>query len=347
MTTAKLWTPTVRGETDTSFGLRLGFELDSPPRSWPAAAFLLMRFDDARVDAVELRVETPETASTEVSVLSPGLFGWTIGDPEGRTPIPRVGEVYASLSGPVAPDGFTGSIRLDTTMIRSGPLGGRRDHRRAAGPVRFALRPPEGWTGTVAPAAAGEGATGPGAVRLCIAADMQRYSRFRTPEAARAQQRFVAVLARARRYAGIGDGGVDLQQSGDGEFAVLPAGVDESVVIPRFVAGLRGALEETNSDLSERARVRIRIALHRGHVAPGPNGWVGAATIAVHRLLDSDAVRTALAGREEADFALIVPDFLYRDVIADHLPTAGFTAVEVTLPAKGFTEQAWIHLPAS
>lgn len=335
---ATLAGPTAHPVDPAVFAMRLGFAL--APDSVHVAAFLLVRFDDTRIEAADLRVSVPDPAPVAVCVLGDGVFGWTLGDPEGSSPIPLTGEGYAELCGPANAEVFTGMARLDVTTLRSGPVGARRKHLRATGSVRFTLSPPEGWTGTrVFP-----GKTRSAAVRLCVAADMQRYSRFGTPEALRAQQRFVAVLARARRHAGIDETGVDLQQSGDGEFAILPAGVDESVVIPRLIEGLRAELARTNSDLSDRARLRLRVALHRGHVAPGPNGWAGTATIGVHRLVDSDVLREALAGRPGADFALIVPDLLYRDVIADHFATAEFTPVDATVPAKGFAERAWIHL---
>jgi hypothetical protein len=336
---ATLAGPTAHPVDPEVFAMRLGFDL--APEAVYVAAFVLVRFDDARVEAADLRVSVPDPAPASVCVLADGVFGWTLGDPEGNSPIPLTGEVYAALRGPVGVEAFTGTARLDVSTLRSAPVGARRKHLRATGSVRFTLSPPDGWTGTVAEHGKSRRSA---AVRLCLAADMQRYSRFGTPEALRAQQRFVAVLARARRHAGIDENGVDLQQSGDGEFAILPAGLDESVVIPRLVEGLRAELARTNSDLSDRARLRLRVALHRGHVAPGPNGWAGTATIAVHRLLDSDVLREALAGRPGADFALIVPDLLYRDVIVDHCAPAEFTPVDATVPAKGFAERAWIHL---
>lgn len=182
------------------------------------------------------------------------------------------------------------------------------------------------------------------AVRLCLAADVERYSRLRTPAAARTQARLVDVLAHARDHAGIDESTVDVQHAGDGQFAVLPPGLDESSVIPALIHGLASGLRDLNADLDEHARLRLRVALHRGHVGPAPAGWVGDAVIAVHRLLDAPALRQALRDHTEADFALIVPDVLYRDVVM-HLRLEAFSQVTVDLPEKNFTEHAWIHLP--
>jgi hypothetical protein len=181
-----------------------------------------------------------------------------------------------------------------------------------------------------------------------MAADVERFSRFRLPEATRAQRRFVEILTKAREYAGVRESDVGLQESGDGQFAVLPAGLDETYVIPRLIEGIQRTLAVTNMDLSERARLRLRVALHRGHLAPAPNGWVGLPTIAVHRLLDSDTLRSALVAAPAADFALIVPDILYREVIAHRyggLSPDDFTPVDVDIPAKSYAESAWVYTP--
>ncbi|TWP46709.1 hypothetical protein FKR81_34540 [Lentzea tibetensis] len=188
------------------------------------------------------------------------------------------------------------------------------------------------------------------AVRLCTAADVERYSRFTDLQASRAQERFTSALRKARVNAGLAESEVDLQASGDGEFAVLPPGIDETEVIPRFVAELTIALREVNADLSDHARLRLRVAMHRGLLAPGVCGWVGTSAIAVHRLLDSPAARSALAEHPDADFALIVGDTLYRDVIAHGhrgLSAGSFREVVVEIPAKRFSEVAWVHLGRS
>jgi hypothetical protein len=185
-------------------------------------------------------------------------------------------------------------------------------------------------------------------VRLCLAADVEKFSRLPTPTAARTQGRLIEVLACARSHAGIDEAAVELQHSGDGQFAVLPPGLDESVVLPNLIHGLEIALLDVNTDLNERARLRLRVALHRGHVSPGLAGWIGDSAIAVHRLLDAHALRQALRDNTAADFALIVPHLLYRDVIEHrygHLHPEAFSQVTVDLPEKGFTERAWIYLP--
>lgn len=188
------------------------------------------------------------------------------------------------------------------------------------------------------------------AVRLCIAADIEHYSRFTDVEAIRAQRRFNDVLRHARAHARLVERQVGVQESGDGQFAVLPPGIDESAVIPDLVTGLTMALRSANADLSRHARLRLRVAVHRGLLTPGANGWIGNSAIAVHRLLDSDQLRTALTREPDADFVLAVGDTVFQDVLAhgyDGLMPHEFQETTVTIPAKRFTERAWIHIVAS
>ena len=185
------------------------------------------------------------------------------------------------------------------------------------------------------------------AVRLCIAADIERYSRFTNLEAERAQERFVHVLRYARIQAGLTEDEVDAQHSGDGQFLVLPPGLDESTAIPAFVRALSLAMRQINADVNRHVRLRLRLAMHRGLLMPGANGWVGTAAIAVHRLLDSASLRAALADSPVATFGLAVGDSLYRDVIQHGYPgltSTSFHRTVVNIPKKMFTEPAWIYL---
>lgn len=349
--TAHIETPTVEPGPDRGTAIRLTVELEAGTAdTHVVAAFLRLALANRGVQALDLRASS-DHVPTSVSVLRGGMFGWLLGDPLGSVPIPLAFTVHALLSVPAGTSELTGTTRVDATFLRAGtwPWRSRRFHARSWTATAFTLPLPGGESAgtptTPTPAVPDRRA---GAVRLCVAADIQRFSRFRAPEAMRAQQRFVEALAQARRYAGIDESAVELQESGDGQFAVLPPGLDESMVVPRLIDGLRIALAHVNSDLNEHARLRLRVAMHRGHITPSANGWVGESSIAVHRILDSEAVRAALAADESGDFALIVPEVLYREVICQRyegLDPDEFTHVSVTAPAKGFTAEAWVYLP--
>ncbi|PPK64442.1 hypothetical protein V5P93_007109 [Actinokineospora auranticolor] len=334
-----------------------GFRLDGATRrSRFVAAYLRAALDDPGITAAELWAETiPATGGTAaVSTLSTGAISWLVGQPEGDRPIPAECLAHAVLQVPLGAEVLSGVLRVDvsTTAPTGVPLGGpRREHASSAAGHRFAVPLPPGWDDVARPVAVApeQGRRRPGrpAVRLCYAADIERFRRFSGTAAERAQTRFFAVLAEARRRAGVDDRSVELQGSGDGQFAVLAPGVDESVVVPAFVEGLRSALRELNADLNDHARLRLRVALHRGHLVPSDGGASGDVPIAIHRLLDSHELRAALAGAQDAQFALIVPDVLYREIVRPRygsLDPAEFSPVQATVPAKEFSDHAWIHL---
>lgn len=361
--TVRFGVPAVEPGPDRSgSAIRLTVALDSNSTDdHLVAAFLRLDFANPDVTATELHATglseqdgSVGSVSTSVSVLGQGMYGWLLGDPLGSAPIPPEFTAYTLLSVPEsgrAVAALTMTARLDATLLRAGRWWRppHRSHACCRRPAEFVVPLPDSGSlvagDTWAPAAPVHRG---GSVRLCLAADIERFSRFHTPEAARAQRRFVDALAEARRYAEIDEAAVELQESGDGQFAVLPAGLDESTVVPRLIDGLKIALAQVNSDLSTHARLRLRVALHRGHIAPGANGWIGESSIAIHRILDSEAVRTALVGNETADFALIIPEVLYREIVCQRyawLDPDEFTQVEVRLPAKGFAAPAWVYLP--
>ncbi|MBE1491930.1 hypothetical protein [Plantactinospora soyae] len=294
-------------------------------------------------------------------------FGWVYYDPDGNRPVPRNLVLHALLAAPAEAATLAGTITVHVDVARS--LRGRRHpipgDLRDAVPFVEPLPPAEpepaepesaeSGTGTPAPGRASLGAppweAGGGrptaaAVRLCVAADVEGYSRHGNASAARIQHHLVRMLAVARSAAGLDESAVDVQPQGDGQFAILPAGIDESVVIPEFLTGLGHALAQANSELGD-DRVRLRVALHRGLVEPAPNGWVGTSAIAVHRLLDSPPVRAALRAHTGGGFVVVVPDFLYQDVILPgQMAADDYTDVTVELPEKNFVARSWLRVCA-
>jgi hypothetical protein len=187
-------------------------------------------------------------------------------------------------------------------------------------------------------------------VRLCMAADIERFSRFTPEEAQKAQTRLLTVLLKARQHARIRDEHVVIQPAGDGQLAILPFGLDGPAVVPKLQEGLSTALRDINGELSEHARIRLRVSLYQGHVSPGENGWVGHATIAVPRLLNSPATRQALQDHPTADFVLIVGTDIHRDYVLDRpgwIRPDTFQETDIDTPAKDFHEPAWLYVPTN
>jgi hypothetical protein len=272
------------------------------------------------------RRDAPRAWTT--GVLTPA-FGWVYDDPRGDLLLPRSYGMHALLEVPGDHTGIAG--RLAVAVEIDGVAG--RQKAAMAEAVEFAepLIPAEVPTGA--------------AVRLCMAADVVGYSRRGNAEAELLQRDLVGVLARARRAAGIPDSMVVPQPQGDGQFTVLPVGIDESAVIPRLLAELGAGLTERDRDVPEQGRMRLRVALHRGLVKEADNGWVGSAAIAVHRILDSPPLRAAVGEHPAAVYVLGIPDVLYRDVIVHAVEPPGpddFRPMTVDLPAKDFVEHGWL-----
>lgn len=183
--------------------------------------------------------------------------------------------------------------------------------------------------------------------RLCVAVDLEGFSA-RAPHAqALLQHRLRRLLKRAWRECGVRPERV---WQGDGEVALAPRGIDESALVSGFCRALRIALRRTNRDLAAAAepeRVRVRVAMHTGAAAVGRPGLVGAGVVRACRLLDSPQLRAALAGNRRTDFALMVSQSLFEDVIGaeEHeLTRADFAPARVVLDAKCFTADAWVHV---
>lgn len=280
----------------------------------------------------------PGQARARITGTQSHTFRWDYDDPRGETVIPAACALHALIEVPSDMVELAGSLLVDVTLVRAG-------WRNRSQPA--CLRKAIGFREPLPGAATATPATLAAAVRLCVAADVEAYSDRPNPLAELTQRRLVEALARARRGAGIDERAVHLQPQGDELFAILPVGIDESLVIPGFVNGLACALREINA-AGDTARLRLRVAMHRGLMKEGPSGWVGNAPIAVHRILNAPALREALAANPEVDFVLGVPDVLYQDVLAHSVETPraeDFREVTVELPEKRFREHAWVYLP--
>jgi hypothetical protein len=330
--------PPVVSSVDSSpnqrqFGLKFVFDLTPLSRRVRIiAVFVRVSFDDPATKAILL--ESDEARQLYAEEMQQHGFGWFFGGFGQQSQLGTKYVMKAIVETSADLETVTGTVRVDMS-IAGGWLRPRVEHATLREPIALALRP--------------EGIRPTPAVRLCFAADIERFSRFRAPEAALVQERFAQVMAQARGHAGVDASQFGLQRSGDGQAAVFPSAVDESRVIPLLVEGLARALGEANADRAGPDRIRLRVALHRGHISWGANGWIGNSPIAVQRLLGSSAARQALADHPSSDFVLIVSDVVYRDVIAHghgSLSSRTFQPVHVDIPAKNFTEPAWIYVPA-
>jgi hypothetical protein len=180
-----------------------------------------------------------------------------------------------------------------------------------------------------------------------MVSDIKGYSSHPVSEHADAQQRLLQVMTFACRHAGnFRVRARDRQDRGDGRLYVLPPRLDEALVVPRLVLGLRHGLYLGNQVPGGFGRLRLRVAMARGAIAPGATGFVGRAPITACRLVDSQPARDGLEASKSADLALIVPDELYQDVIKldfPGLPSSEFTQSSVSV--KEYSGTGWVYVP--
>ncbi len=193
----------------------------------------------------------------------------------------------------------------------------------------------------------GTGAQGGRQRRLCLIVDVEKYS----GRSHRAQMRVQDGVARALDYAcergGVRRHGCALQDRGDGQLLLLPAGVDEAKAVPGLVRGLRDMLPVLNARAADDEQIRLRAALAQGSVERAPLGFVAWSVELASRLLDSVELRTALAESADSDMALIVSADLYSDTFATGaggLTGSAFRPVRVDIPEKRFSSDAWISV---
>jgi hypothetical protein len=324
--------------TQVEFSVRLsderivavGLEHDLAPPSMP-----LPRAAQSRSGWLD-RLRQSGMLQVAVSGLQSPRFGWAYSDSAGGALEPCSYTMHAWLETPHETAEVAGTLRVEATISRTLFGYSARHAAESSNMVSFA----EPLTGKY-------GVDEPGSVRLCAAVDVERYSRHPNERAERTQHRLVSVLERTLDHAQVNESQIEVQEQGDGRFIILPAAIDESKVIPAIVQGLLLALKEVNADLSQDARLRLRVALDRGLVKRGPNGYIGSTAINVHRLLDAAQTRKALSGHPSSDFALVVSDHLYRDVVSHgygDLDPELFWKVSAEVSSKNFSEPAWLYV---
>lgn len=341
------------------FGMLLAFDLEPLPadQSYAKARFAVRIFDD-RVVAVGL--EEDDVPAADLATRSrPGLlerflgggapravpwgrqspaFGWTYAGTPGNGLTRHNFAMNALLEAPAGVAEVAGAFDVQASIRRS-VLGYASTHVSG---VRGELRFTEPLASRGSRGGAGDART-----RLCLAVDMERYSRHRNDAAKRAQERLARVVEHALAQTGADRARTEVQEQGDGMLVLFPE-VDESRVIPALADGFRGGLAEVNQDLREDSRVRLRCVLERGLVERADCGWVGAAVIYASRILDSQPAKEALTRYPRSDFVLAVSEALYMDVIAQGyggLDPEQFWRAKAEIPQKNFSQSAWLYVP--
>jgi hypothetical protein len=135
------------------------------------------------------------------------------------------------------------------------------------------------------------------------------------------------------------------EDRGDGVLVVVPAPYATESLISPLADRVRAGLRRHNKLSSEAAQIRLRMALHAGHVHFDEHGVAGQTLVHAFRLLEAPAFKTAFAATR-CELGFVVSDRLYDDVIR-HGPGLIdpdlYDAINVSV--KETEARAWVHFP--
>lgn len=181
----------------------------------------------------------------------------------------------------------------------------------------------------------------------CVSVDIQGYGRWNAAQQQAAQRELLALLDASAGAAGMDRGRWVRQEQGDGELALVPESEPVVRLVDEFVDVLTAQLYRRNGELAPDARLRLRLAMDHGPVATdGANGWVGAAVVAVSRLVGARPLRDALTVAPEANLAVLLSARLFDDVVRPgyaRVPPETFRQVPVA--EKEYREAGWLRVP--
>lgn len=135
------------------------------------------------------------------------------------------------------------------------------------------------------------------------------------------------------------------EDRGDGILVIAPANVSAQLLLDEVAAQLRAAVRRHNRAANRRGRIRLRMAVTAGFVQHDPHGVSGGVIIHLYRMIDSASFKAVVAV-ERTDFALIICDQLYQQIIRPGLSLLDPHSVRpITIDNKETHAPAWVYLP--
>ncbi len=182
------------------------------------------------------------------------------------------------------------------------------------------------------------------ACRFLVAVDIEGFSQRAAAGQAKVQDDLERAMTRAAASTGLDRGRWYRQPRGDGELDVLPEDIDGLSLVARYPRELAATVAAVNRARERGPRLRVRMAIHHGAVAPGCFGLVGAAPVVISRLVDAKAVRQQLRQRSDLDIALIVSTYVYDEVIQSRLCDLNPEAFRrAAIKAKGIAYTGYLY----
>jgi hypothetical protein len=135
------------------------------------------------------------------------------------------------------------------------------------------------------------------------------------------------------------------QDRGDGAFVVAPPDVRIDRFLNPLVQNLAAILGHYNRLASQTTPLRLRMAVHHGHVHYDAHGVTGNATTHLFRLLDAAAFKKALTAAG-TDLGVIVSHKAYAEAArrSDEFDQTRYRKIHIT--CKETRANAWLWLPA-
>lgn len=187
----------------------------------------------------------------------------------------------------------------------------------------------------------------PGIRRACIAVDVEREGGAGDP----ARPFLTGVLTSAAELCGLDRMLIAAGDTGHGEIAVLPAGIDEPRALAALIEELGSVLRHLNTGRPAGARLRLRVAIHEGVVSLTVDGFTGRALAAADRLVRSQPLRSAMTRHRRADLAVLVSDRVFEGLGQHEQPglsASEFRRVDVADQGTGLPDGvAWLYVPVS
>jgi hypothetical protein len=137
------------------------------------------------------------------------------------------------------------------------------------------------------------------------------------------------------------------EDRGDGVLVVIPPGIAPTGIIDPLPERLRSLIRRHNHVSCMAAHIQLRAAVHLGPVDYDGHGFVGTSVDFLFRMLDARPLRKTLASTG-ADLALIVSDYIYRNIVSRHpclVSPAAFCPVRFQV--KSTRARAWTYLPGA
>jgi hypothetical protein len=187
-----------------------------------------------------------------------------------------------------------------------------------------------------------------GQVCAMVAVDMAEFTRPDRDDDHRMfmREELYRILEWAFNGSGIPWTGCFTEDRGDGVLVVVSPGIGATGIIDPLPERLRSLIRRHNHVSSAAARIQLRAAAHLGPAHYDGRGFVGTDVDFLFRMLDARPLRRALASAG-ADLALIVSDYVYRNIVSRHPSLVSPTAFRrVRFQVKHTRAWAWTYVPS-